>query len=328
MEYTQLGNTGLEVSKLCLGCAALSHTDGGAWTLNDEEASLAIIDRALDHGINFIDTANIYSRGESEEVVGRAIQGRRDEVVLTSKVGKTMSDGPNGSGLSRRHVIEQAHASLDRLDTDYIDLYQIHAWDYRTPIEETLDALDQLIDEGKVRYVGASNLASWQLMKALGASDREGFRRFASIQPEYNLVVRHEEENLIPVASDQPLGVITYAPLAAGFLTGEYERSSEPAELDASDDTYRDLSYLATESRWEVLDEVRSIAEREDVTPVQVSVAWLLHKDIVDAPIIGPRETDHVDEYVGALEVDLSESDLERLEDPIDPTWDRSKLNL
>lgn len=326
MEYTYFGSTGLEVSRLALGCGGFGYTDEWTWNLSDREASLEVIEHALDAGITFVDTANTYSAGESEELVGEAIDGRRDDYVLASKVGEPVEDHPNRRGLSRKHVLEQVERSLDRLGTDYLDLYYVHQWDYRTPIEETLSALDHLVDEGIVRYVGASNLASWDLMKALKTSDAENYERFVGVQPEYSLIRRHEEENLLPVARDQSLGVASYAPLAAGFLTGQYDRDDDADTLRADDATYRDLGEFATEERWQVLDVVREIADREDATPVQVSVAWLLEKEVVDAPIIGPQSTAHVDEYLGAFDVTLSEDDVARLEEPITPVWNRSMV--
>jgi len=332
MEYTYLGDTGLKVSRLCLGCAGLSGDsppdEKWEWTVNDEAQSLEILDHAIENGINFIDTSNIYSWGESERLVGKAIAERRDELVVATKVGSSIHDRPNGWGLSRKHIIEQAKGSLERLGTDYIDLYQLHRRDPNTPIEETLSALDYLVDEGMVRYVGASNMASWELVKALYTSDVNNFERFVCVQPEYNLVARHEEENVLPVAEDQQLGVISYAPLAAGFLTGMYDRESDAEKLRADDDSYLDLGTLATEENWQVLDEVRALADQKDATPVQISVSWLLHKDIVDAPIIGPQNLDHLDEYLRALDVSLSEDEIARLEEPITPTWSLAKLNL
>lgn len=326
MEYTYFGETGLEVSRLCLGCGGFSYSDEWEWTMTDRERSIEVIEHAIDAGITFIDTANVYSLGESEEIVGQAIEGRRDDFVIASKVGQTLEDRPNRRGLSRKHVLEQVEKSLDRLGTDYLDLYYAHEWDYCTPIEETLSALDHLVDEGLVRYVGASNLAGWHLMKALKTSDAERYERFIGIQPEYSLVRRHEEENLLPVAEDQSLGVASYSPLAAGFLTGQYDRDVDRENLRAENETWRDLGEFATESNWRVLDIVRDIADREDASPVEVSVAWLLKKEVVDAPIIGPQSTDHVDTYLGAFDVSLTDDDIERLEEPIDPTWCNSMV--
>jgi aryl-alcohol dehydrogenase-like predicted oxidoreductase len=325
MEYTYLGDTGLEVSRLCLGCMNFgSGTRPGYewdWTTDDEAASLAVIERAIDLGINFFDTANMYSTGESEEILGKALEGRRDEFVVATKVYSRMAQRPNGMGLSRKHVLEQVDASLDRLGTDYIDLYQIHRWDENTPIEETLRTLDRLVDDGTVRYVGASSMAGWRFMKALKTSDVENYERFVSMQPEYSLVNRHEEENVLPVCADQDIGVIPWSPLARGFLAGKYERD-EPIDADARRFTAeRRPEDRFPESAWAVLDRVRSVAEERDATPAQVSLAWLLHTDVVDAPIVGPRRLEHLEENVGALDVSLTDEEIATLEEPVDPAW-------
>ena len=296
------------------------------WTI-DEEGSRTVIDRAIEHGINFIDTANIYSTGDSERIVGNAVSDyERDELVIATKVRGQMRTGPNGEGLSRKHVLDQAYASLERLDTDYIDLYQIHRWDDRTPIEETLSALDHLVDEGVVRYVGASSMASWQFTKALYTSDVENYERFVSMQPEYSLVRRHEEENVLPVCKAEDVAVVPWSPLYRGFLTGKYERTNEaPAGSRMAEEGMTPGDEFS-DAQWEVLDVVKDIADDRDVSPVQVSLAWLLHKDVVTAPIIGPKTTSQLDENVGALDVSLSKSEMERLESPIAPVWSSSEL--
>ncbi|SEL65372.1 aldo/keto reductase [Haloferax larsenii] len=319
MEYTYLGNTGLEVSRFCLGC--MNFGSGAEWMMNDREASLELLDHALDAGINFLDTANAYSRGESERIVGDAIAGRdREEQVVATKVFFPMGDGPNKSGLSRKHILDQAQASLDRLGTDYIDLYQIHRWDEQVPIEETLSALDHLVEEGLVRYIGASTMSAYKFTKALYTADVENVERFACMQPEYNAVDRHEEANLLPVCEGEDIGVIPWSPLAGGFLTGKYERDSEvPADTRADTDDY--TSDRFTDENWAVLDEIRAIADEKDASPAQVSLSWLLHKPVVDAPIIGPRRLDHLDENIGALDVDLTSADIERIEAPKTPRW-------
>ena len=327
LRETPLAGTGIEVSPLCLGTAALSYEGGPDWTIRDRDQCLELLDRAIDLGINFIDTANIYGGGESEELVGEAIDGRRDELVVASKVGKRTGDGPNDQGLSRKHIYEECEETLARLDTDYLDLYYIHQWDPRPPVSEFLSALDALVTDGKVRYVGASNLVGWQLAQALERADREGYERFVCLQPEYNLVARHEEANLLPVAADQGLAVCPYAPLAAGFLTGEYDRETDADALGNQAQTYRDLNLYADGERWDVLDVISELADQKDATPVQISVAWLLHKEIVTAPVIGPRTTDQLDEYLGSLEITLTDEEIARLEAPIDPVWSEAMMN-
>ncbi|WP_411963897.1 aldo/keto reductase [Haloferax sp. YSMS24] len=319
MEYTYLGDTGLEVSRFCLGC--MNFGSSADWMMNDRQASLELLDHALDAGINFLDTANAYSRGESEDIVGEAIADRdREELAIATKVYFPMDDGPNKSGLSRKHILDQAKASLDRLGTDYIDLYQIHRWDDHVPIEETLSALDHLVDEGLVRYVGASTMSSYQFTKALYTADVENLERFACMQPEYNAVDRHEEANLLPVCEGEGVGVIPWSPLAGGFLTGKYERDdSVPTDTRAETDEY--TSNRFTDENWAVLDVIRELADEKDATPAQISLAWLLHKPVVDAPIVGPRTIDHLDENLGALDIELTPDEIDRIEEPKTPQW-------
>jgi len=318
MEYTTLGETGLEVSRLALGCMNFGTEE--PWMIHEESESRAVIDRALELGINFLDTANVYSRGESEEIVGRAIEGYdRSELVVATKVYHRMHEGPNGRGLSRKHVLDQAEASLDRLGTDYIDLYQIHRWDDDTPVEEVLSALDHLVDEGVVRYVGASTMPAWKFARALYAADVENRERFVSMQPEYNAVDRHEEANVLPLCAAEGVGVLPWSPLAGGFLTGKYSRDRQPESGRAATDDYTARRF--TEENWAVLDAVRDIADEKGATPAQVSLAWLLHKEVVTAPIIGPRKTEHLEENVGALDVELTDEELSRIEAPITPRW-------
>ncbi|GAA0258463.1 aldo/keto reductase [Halobacterium noricense] len=319
MAYTRLGDTGLEVSRLCLGC--MNFGSERPWMMNDRDASVDLIHEALDLGINFLDTANVYSTGESEEIVGAAVASAdRDELVLATKVFGEMRDGPNGSGLSRKHILDQVEASLDRLDTDYIDLYQIHRWDEETPIEETLSALDHLIETGRVRYIGASTMTAYQFTKALYTSDIEDYERFACMQPEYSAVARYEEANLLDVCEGEGVGVIPWSPLAGGFLTGKYDRDSEPTDgtRGAASESVR--GYF-TEENWAVLDAVRSVAEEVDATPAQVALAWLLEREVVTAPIIGPRSIEHLRENVGAISVDLSPEQVERIAEPKTPRY-------
>ena len=238
MTYTTLGATGLEVSELCLGC--MNFGSEAEWMMNDREASVDLIHEALDHGINFLDTADVYSRGESEEIVGEAVaSANRDELVLATKVYDDMHEGPNGQGLSRKHVLDQVEDSLDRLGTDYVDLYRIHRWDESTPVEETLSALDHLVETGRVRYIGASTMSGYRFTKALYESDLNDYERFTCMQPEYNAVDRHEEANLLPMCAGESVGVIPWSPLAGGFLTGKYERDAEPdSNTRAAGDDY------------------------------------------------------------------------------------------
>jgi len=319
MAYTKLGDTGLDVSRLCLGC--MNFGSERSWMMNDRDASVDLVHEALDLGINFLDTANVYSTGESEEVVGDAVaSANRDELVLATKVFGEMRDGPNGSGLSRKHVLDQVEASLDRLGTDYIDLYQIHRWDDDTPIEETLAALDHLVETGRVHYIGASTMTAYQFTKALYTSDIEDYSRFACMQPEYSAVARYEEPNLLEVCEGEGIGVIPWSPLAGGFLTGKYERDAEPTDgtRGAASESVR--GYF-TEENWAVLDAVRSVAAEIDATPAQVALAWLLQQDVVTAPIIGPRSSEHLRENVAALSVELTPDQVEQIAQPKTPRY-------
>jgi aryl-alcohol dehydrogenase-like predicted oxidoreductase len=319
MEYTRLGATGLEVSRLCLGC--MNFGSGEPWMLDDREASIDLVHRALDGGINFLDTANVYSSGESEEIVGEAIGSRRrEELVVATKVFGDMFDGPNGSGLSRKHVIDQAYRSLDRLGVDHIDLYQIHRFDDDTPIEETLSALSHLVDEGVVRYLGASTMTAYQFTKLLYTADAEGYERFVSMQPEYNAVDRHEEANLLPVCAGEDVGVVPWSPLAGGFLTGKYDPDGEvPEDTRAADDEYTRGRF--TDENWAVLGAVQDVAESTDASAAQVALSWLLEQPVVDAPIIGPRTEAHLEDSLAAVDVSLSEEAVERIAAPKTPRW-------
>jgi aryl-alcohol dehydrogenase-like predicted oxidoreductase len=319
MEYTRLGATGLEVSRLCLGC--MNFGSGEPWMLDDREASIDLIHRALDGGINFLDTANVYSSGESEEIVGEAIGSRRrEELVVATKVFGDMFDGPNGSGLSRKHVIDQAYRSLDRLGVDHIDLYQIHRFDEATPIRETLSALSHLVEEGVVRYHGASTMTAYQFTKLLYTADAEGYERFVSMQPEYNAVDRHEEANLLPVCAGEDVGVVPWSPLAGGFLTGKYDPDGEvPEDTRAADDEYTRGRF--TDENWAVLGAVQDVAESTDASAAQVALSWLLEQPVVDAPIIGPRTEAHLEDSLAAVDVSLSEEAVERIAAPKTPRW-------
>jgi aryl-alcohol dehydrogenase-like predicted oxidoreductase len=318
MTYTRLGGTGLEISELSLGCWNFGSEE--PWMVGDEQRSIELVRNAIDRGINVVDTANVYSHGESERIVGKAIDGRRDEIVLTSKVFGRMADRPNGQGLSRKHVFEQVDATLDRLDTSYLDLYQIHRWDDYTPIEETLSALDALVQMGKVRYIGASSMASWKLMKALHTSRMHDYEPFVSMQLEYSLVNRQEEQNLLPLCADQNVGVLSWSPLAGGFLAGKYTRDDrgDPGSR-AAEDPYMETRF--TEENWQVLEVVRDLADEKDVTMAQLSLAWGQHKHCIDSQIVGPKTLAHLEEDIDALSIELSESEIERLEAPKSPVW-------
>lgn len=316
MDYVRFGKTGLEVSRLCLGCMTYGVPERGshAWTL-DEEKSRPLIRKALELGINFLDTANVYSDGTSEEIVGRAIRdfARRDEIVLATKVHGRMRPGPNGAGLSRKAILSEIDASLRRLGTDYVDLYQIHRWDYETPIEETLEALDDVVRAGKARYIGASSMYAWQLAQAIYTSRLNGFAEFVSMQNHLNLLYREEEREMLPFCADEGLAVIPWSPLARGRLTRAWDDRTERAETDEFGKT------LYVESDRQIVDAVASIAAARGVPRAQVALAWLLQKDEVTAPIVGASKPQHLDDAVAALSLELDEAEIAALEAPYQP---------
>jgi aryl-alcohol dehydrogenase (NADP+) len=293
------------------------------WVLS-EEAARPFIRRALEAGVNFFDTADMYSRGASEEILGRALAdfARRDEVVVATKVFFPTGDGPNDRGLSRKHILAALDASLRRLGTDYVDLYQIHRWDDATPIEETLEALDDLVRAGKVRYLGASSMFAWQLAKALYTADLGGWTRFVSMQDHYNLVYREEEREMLPLCREEGLGVLPWSPLARGFLTGNRRRGDATAEGAAttrakSDDYAHRLYYR--EDDFAIVDRVVALAGRRGVAPAQVALAWLLRQDGVTAPIVGATRMEHLDQALAALEIELDAEECAHLEEPYQP---------
>ncbi len=310
MEYGRLGNTGLMVSDLCLGCMTFGRE-------TDEAVSKEIVARFLDAGGNFIDTADVYSQGVSEEITGRAIQGVRDDVVLATKVRFPMGDGPNDAGLSRKHITRSCNASLKRLGTDYIDLYQVHCWDAATPLEETLSTLTDLVRAGKVRYVGVSNFTAWQLAKAAGVSELRGFERFVCLQPQYSLVERNIEREILPVCRGEGLGVIPWSPLGGGFLSGKYRRDEKPPEdsriAGAEEPMEEHWSRRATERNWRVLDAVGALAEATGKSYAQVAFNWLLRQDAVTAPIIGARTMEQLEDNLGATGWELTEEQTRKL---------------
>jgi aryl-alcohol dehydrogenase-like predicted oxidoreductase len=318
MEYVKLGPTGLDVSRLALGCMTFGAPDRGKhpWSL-PEEPSREVIKAALEAGINFFDTANTYSNGSSEEIVGRALRdfADRDEIVLATKVHMEMRPGPNGRGLSRKAIMAELDASLRRLGTEYVDLYQIHRWDYRTPIEETLEALHDAVKAGKVRYIGASSMFAWQLCKALYLADLHGWARFVSMQDHYNLLDREEEREMHPLCVDQGTAVLPWSPLARGRLARPWRTTTTRTETD---EVARRL-YRDNHSDEEVVSRVEQTASARGVTMAQVALAWVLHQEVVTSPIIGARTVGHLEDAVGALELTLSSEERERLEDPYIP---------
>ncbi|MFI8946273.1 aldo/keto reductase [Streptomyces sp. NPDC053750] len=316
MQYVKLGSTGLDVSRICLGCMTYGVPDRGTheWTL-DEEASRPLIRQALEAGITFFDTANVYSDGTSEEIVGRALAdfARRDDIVLATKVHGRMRPGPNGGGLSRKAIMTEIDHSLRRLGTDYVDLYQIHRFDPHTPVEETMEALHDLVKAGKVRYIGASSMYAWQFSKMQYTAERHGWTRFVSMQNHYNLVYREEEREMLPLCADQGAGVLPWSPLARGRLTRDWDTATERSATDNFGST------LYQEGDRTVVEAVTRIAGDRGVSRAQVALAWLLHQDTVTAPIIGASKPRHIEDAVAAVELTLSDKEIEELERPYTP---------
>ena len=319
MEYVKLGRTGLDVSRICLGCMSYGGSNRGnhAWSL-DEEASQPFIKRALESGINFFDTANRYSLGSSEEILGRAIKdfARREEVVIATKVYGRMRPGPNGAGLSRKAIMVEIDASLQRLGTDYVDLYQIHRWDYDTPIEETLEALHDVVKVGKARYIGASSMHAWQFARALGIAERHGWTRFVSMQNLVNLLYREEEREMLPLCAAEGIAVIPWSPQARGRLTRNWDYSSVRTETD---EAFRRLFAKTEEADRKVIDRVAQVAAARGIPRAQVALAWLLAKPIVTAPIVGATKLEHLDDAVASVNLRLSGDEITALEEPYVP---------
>jgi aryl-alcohol dehydrogenase-like predicted oxidoreductase len=316
MEYVKLGSTGLDVSPICLGCMSFGAPERGnhAWSL-DEETSRPFIRGAVEAGINFFDTANVYSAGSSEEITGRALAdfANRDEIVLATKVHGAMRPGPNGGGLSRKAIMSEIDNSLRRLGTDYVDLYQIHRWDYRTPIEETLEALHDVVRAGKARYIGASSMYAWQFSKAQYLADRHGWTRFATMQNHYNLLYREEEREMLPLCADQGVGVIPWSPLARGKLTRSWDEGSTRSETDE----FGKRLYQGTDRV--IVERVAAIAEQRGVPKAQVALAWLLRNPLVTSPIVGTTKPHHLDDAIAALDITLTDDEVTRLEEPYTP---------
>jgi aryl-alcohol dehydrogenase-like predicted oxidoreductase len=313
MQYQQLGNTGVFVSRLCLG----SMTFGGTGIFQvigglPQHDVQTLVDNSIDAGVNFFDTANVYSGGESETMLGKALGSRRKDVVIASKVFGRMGKGANQVGLSRLHIMQEAEASLERLDTDYIDLYQIHGFDPLTPIEETLGALTDLVRHGKVRYIGCSNLAAWQIMKALGISAAGHLEKFVSLQAYYSLVGRELERELVPMMLDQKVGLLVWSPLAGGFLSGKFTRAG------AADDGARRTKFsfppVNLEKSYDIIDALQAIATRRNSTVAQIALAWLLHQPVVSSVIIGAKNANQLKDNLGAVDVQLDGEDLQLLD--------------
>jgi aryl-alcohol dehydrogenase-like predicted oxidoreductase len=320
MEYVNLGRTGLEVSRICLGCMSYGVSERGshAWTLSEEEAR-PFIKRALEGGINFFDTANVYSDGTSEEFLGRALKDftRREEVVIATKVHGRMRPGPNGAGLSRRAVMTEIDASLRRLSTDHVDLYQIHRWDYHTPIEETLEALHDVVKAGKVRYIGASSMHAWQFAKALALAERHNWTRFTSMQNYLNLLYREEEREMLPLCAAEGIGVIPWSPLARGRLTRDWDKETIRSQSDAVGKSLQNQATIDSDKA--IVERVAEVAGERGVPRAQVALAWLLAKPVVAAPIVGTTRIQHLDDALAAVSVKLSPQEIALLEEPYVP---------
>ena len=319
MEYVGLGRTGLKVSRLCLGMMTYGTPKWRPWVL-DEEASRPFVRRALEQGINFFDTADMYSLGVSEEVTGRALKdfASRDKVVIATKAFYPMSDDPNDRGLSRKHLLTAVENSLRRLGTDYIDLYQIHRWDPETPIEETLVALHDIVRSGKVRYIGASSMMSWQFARALCLADQLGLTRFVSMQNHYNLVYREEEREMLPLCRAEGIGVIPWSPLARGFLAGNRRSASDADTERGRTDGFAHNLYYAPQD-FTVADRVADIARERGVQPAQIALAWILRQPGIAAPIVGASKLTQLDAAVAATEMVLSDDEARRVEEPYVP---------
>jgi aryl-alcohol dehydrogenase-like predicted oxidoreductase len=320
MEYVKFGNTGLDVSPICLGCMSFGTADGwvhNPWAL-DEEGSHLIIKRALDLGINFFDTANAYAYGKSEEILGRALKdyANRDEVVIATKVFVPMRKGPNSGGLSRKHIMSEIDHSLRRLNTDYVDLYIIHRWDYNTPIEETMAALHDVVKSGKVRYIGASAMYAWQFQKALHVAGKNGWTRFVSMQNHLNLIYREEEREMLPLCREEKIAVTPYSPLASGRLARDWSETTTRYETDPIAKTKYDATAEADKL---VVERVAAVAEKHAVPRAHIALAWLLQKEPVVAPVIGATKIPHLESAAESLSVQLTSEEVAYLEEPYVP---------
>lgn len=320
MQYINLGKTGLKVSRLCLGMMSYGSKQWRNWVLEEEEAK-PFIKHALDAGINFFDTADVYSLGVSEKVTGNLLKQfgmKRENVIIATKVYGEMSDDVNDKRLSRKHILDSIDKSLMRLQMDYVDIYQIHRWDYETPIEETMEALNDVVRAGKARYIGASSMFAWQFSKAQYTAQSHGWARFVSMQNHYNLVYREEEREMIPLCLDQGVGLIPWSPMARGFFAGDRKRSGGGETIRAKNDPFADQLYFREED-FTVADRVAEVAHGRGVTGSQVALAWMLNKPHVAAPIIGATKMDHLEQAIAALDIKLSAEEVMRLEEPYKP---------
>jgi aryl-alcohol dehydrogenase-like predicted oxidoreductase len=319
MEYVNLGSTGLRVSRVCLGMMSFGNDSERAWVL-DEDAAEPIVRAAVEGGITFFDTADTYSSGASEVATGRLLSKllTREEVVVATKVFMPMTPGENGGGLSRKHILFAIDASLERLSMDYVDLYQIHRWDPRTPIEETMQALHDVVRSGKARYIGASSMFAWQFAKAQHVAERNGWTKFVSMQPHYNLIYREEERETIPQCIDEGVGVIPWSPLARGVLAGNRTREGERKTTRSDSDPFTDYLY-SQPTDFDVVERVAEVAKERGVPSAQVALAWLLHKPGVTAPIVGATKLGHLEDALAAEQLTLSDEEIARLEEPYAP---------
>ncbi|HLZ83893.1 MAG TPA: aldo/keto reductase [Caulobacteraceae bacterium] len=319
MDFVRLGRTGLKVSRLCLGCMTYGSSKWRPWVL-DEEASLPFFQRAIEAGINFFDTADVYSQGESERVTGKALKAfaKRHEVVIATKVNGPMGSDPNNRGLSRKHIMDGIDRSLTRLGVDYVDLYQIHRFDYDTPLEETLEALNDVVRAGKARYIGASSMYAWQFMKMLSVSDSRGWTPFVSMQPQYNLVYREEEREMLRLCADQGVGVIPWSPLARGFLAGGRGSPGEGNTERARTDEFAPRLYYR-DADYKVLEALETVARGRGVPNMQIALAWVLKNPAVTSPIIGTSKSHHLDDALAGLKITLTDDEVKALEAPYQP---------
>ena len=320
MQYVNLGKSGLKVSRICLGMMTYGSSKWRPWILDEKDAR-PFVEKSLEAGINFFDTADMYSRGVSEELTGKLLRElgvKRENVVVATKVYFNLTDEINAGGLSRKHIMNAIDASLTRLDMDYVDLYQIHRWDYETPIEETMQALHDLVRIGKVRYIGASSMYAWQFAKAQYTADANGWTRFVSMQNHYNLVYREEEREMIPLCIDQGVGLIPWSPLARGFLAGNRARGGGGETARAKVDDFADQMYFRGED-FTIVERAQEIAKKHGVTSAQIALAWMLNKSHITAPIIGASKMKHLEEAIAALEIQLSEEEVSSLEESYQP---------